>query len=105
VDSSLVDYVEKEDIKMRYIGTERQLTNIFIKLIDSSQFVDLGGLVFTIRIAWFDGKLVFYLIYCIFYFSLVSSLYSSMPLCFTDYTSLYLLNYVYHCARISSNEM
>jgi hypothetical protein len=28
-----------------------------------------------------------------------------LPPCFTCYTSLYLLNYVYHCARMSSNEM
>jgi hypothetical protein len=37
----LRDHVEKRDIKMRYIDTERQLTNIFIKPLDSSQFADL----------------------------------------------------------------
>jgi hypothetical protein len=39
----LRDHVEKRDIKMRYIDTERQLTNIFIKPLDSSQFADLRG--------------------------------------------------------------
>jgi hypothetical protein len=48
----LRDHVEKGDIEMRYIDTERQLTNIFIKLLDSSQFANLWeGLVFVIRMA------------------------------------------------------
>jgi hypothetical protein len=37
----LRDHGEKGDIEMRYIDTERQLTNIFIKHLDSSRFVDL----------------------------------------------------------------
>jgi hypothetical protein len=45
------------------------------------------------------------LVYCIFCFSLVFSSYSPKSHCFTCYTSLYLLNYAYHCARMSSNEM
>jgi hypothetical protein len=45
----LRDHVEKGDIEMRYIDTERQLANIFIKLLDSSHFTTLwGGLVFAI---------------------------------------------------------
>jgi hypothetical protein len=39
----LRDYVEKGDIEMRYIDTERQLVDIFTKLIDSSRFADLRG--------------------------------------------------------------
>jgi hypothetical protein len=39
----LRDHVEKEDIEMRYIDTERQLADIFTKLIDSSRFADLQG--------------------------------------------------------------
>jgi hypothetical protein len=39
----LRDHVEKGDIEMRYIDTERQLANIFTKLIDSSRFADLRG--------------------------------------------------------------
>jgi hypothetical protein len=39
----LRDHVEKEGIEMRYIDTERQLTNIFTKPFDSSQFADLRG--------------------------------------------------------------
>jgi hypothetical protein len=37
----LRDHVENWDIKMRYIDTERQLTNIFTKPLDSSRFADL----------------------------------------------------------------
>jgi hypothetical protein len=39
----LGDHVEKEDIEMRYIDTERQLTDIFTKPLDSSRFADLRG--------------------------------------------------------------
>jgi hypothetical protein len=48
---------------------------------------------------------MFYHVYCIFYFSLAFSSYSPKSFCFTCYTSLYLLNYAYHCSRMSSNEM
>jgi hypothetical protein len=36
-------HVEKGDIEMRYIDTERQLANIFTKPLDSSSFTDLWG--------------------------------------------------------------
>jgi hypothetical protein len=39
----LRDHVEKGDIEMRYIDTERQLANIFTKPYDSSRFADLRG--------------------------------------------------------------
>jgi hypothetical protein len=39
----LGDHVEKGDIEMRYIDTERQLADIFTKPLDSSRFVDLRG--------------------------------------------------------------
>jgi hypothetical protein len=39
----LRDHVEKRDIDMRYIDTERQLADIFIKLFDDSHFTDLQG--------------------------------------------------------------
>jgi hypothetical protein len=39
----LRDHVEKEDIEMRSIDTERQLTNIFTKPFDASRFVELRG--------------------------------------------------------------
>jgi hypothetical protein len=35
------DHVEKGDIEMRYKDIERQLADIFTKLLDSSQFADL----------------------------------------------------------------
>jgi hypothetical protein len=37
----LRDHVEKGEIEMRYIDIERQLTDIFTKPLDSSQFADL----------------------------------------------------------------
>jgi hypothetical protein len=39
----LRDHVEKEDIEMRYIDTERQLANIFIKSLGASRFASLRG--------------------------------------------------------------
>jgi hypothetical protein len=39
----LRDHVEKGDIEMRYIDTERQLADIFTKPLDSSCFADLCG--------------------------------------------------------------
>jgi hypothetical protein len=45
------DHVEKGDIEMRYIDTERQLANIFTKPLDASRFAVFwggGGLVFAI---------------------------------------------------------
>jgi hypothetical protein len=63
----LRNHVEKGDIEMRYIETEKQLTDIFTKLIDVTHFASLhahaggGGLVFAIPMAWFNGELVFYL--------------------------------------------
>jgi hypothetical protein len=39
----LRDHVEKGDIDMRYIGIERQLDDIFTKLLDSSHFAALRG--------------------------------------------------------------
>jgi hypothetical protein len=39
----LRDYVEKGDIEMRYIDTERQFTDIFTKPLDSSRFAALRG--------------------------------------------------------------
>jgi hypothetical protein len=37
----LRDHVEKGDIEMRYKDTERQLADIFIKLLDASRFAYL----------------------------------------------------------------
>jgi hypothetical protein len=37
----LRDHVEKRDIEMRYIDTERQLADIFTKPLDASHFVAL----------------------------------------------------------------
>jgi hypothetical protein len=72
----LRDHVEKGDIEMRYIDTERQMADIFTKPLNSSHFAALrqGGLVFTILMTWFDGELVFYLVYlCLLLFSCIFS--------------------------------
>jgi hypothetical protein len=61
--------------------------------------------VFAILMTWFEGELTLYLVYCVFYISLAFSSYSPKSLYFTYYNSLYLLNYAYRCARMSSNEM
>jgi hypothetical protein len=37
----LRDHVEKRDIEMKYINTERQLANIFIKPLDATHFAYL----------------------------------------------------------------
>jgi hypothetical protein len=37
------DHLEKLDIEMRYIDTERQLADIFTKPLNSSQFANLRG--------------------------------------------------------------
>jgi hypothetical protein len=103
----LRDHVEKGDIDMRYIDTERQLTDIFTKPLDSSRFADLRGRNWCLPSIWLGLResWCFYLVYCVFCFSLAFSSYSPKSFCFTSYTGLYLLNYVYHYARMSSNEM
>jgi hypothetical protein len=48
----LRDHMEKRDIEMRYIDTERQLDNIFTKPLDASHFAALRGkLIFAILMA------------------------------------------------------
>jgi hypothetical protein len=104
----LRDHIEKGDIEMRYIDIERQLADIFTKpLILIALLLCRGKLVFAILMAWFERRVgwCFILYICIFCFSLVFSSYSPKSLCLTCYTSLYMLNYTYHCARMSSNEM
>jgi hypothetical protein len=103
----LRNHVEKGDIEMRYIDTERQLADIFTKLLDFSRFANLWGGNWCLPSIWLGlrGSWCFCLVYCIFCFSLAFSSYSLKSLCFTCYTGLYLLNYAYHCARMSSNEM
>jgi hypothetical protein len=67
----LRDHVEKGDIEMRYIDTERQLTDILTKPLDASRFADLRGEIgVSIRMAWFEGELVIflYIVYFAFLF-------------------------------------
>jgi hypothetical protein len=39
----LRDHIEKGDIEMKFIDTERQLTDIFTRPLDSSRFTSLRG--------------------------------------------------------------
>jgi hypothetical protein len=91
----LRDHIEKGDIEMRYIDTERHLTDIFTKPLDSSRFAALQGGNWCLPSLWLGlrGSWCFILYICIFRFSLAFSSYSPMSLCFTCYISLYLLNY------------
>jgi hypothetical protein len=79
----LRDHVEKGDIEMKYINTERQLTDIFTKPIDATHFASLrggggGDLMFAIPMAWFEGELVFYLVYTLSYIHRIA-FYSYLP--------------------------
>jgi hypothetical protein len=80
-------YVEKGDIEMKYIDTERQLADIFTKLHDVTHFASLwGNLVFSIPMAWFEGELVFYLVYFVSF-----CLSFAFPSCSPKLTMLHLL--------------
>jgi hypothetical protein len=82
----LRDHVEKEDIEMRYIDTERQLADIFTKPLILLDLLICGGkLVFAIHMAWFEGELVFYLV------DLYIVLFSCIFLILTYVTLLHLL--------------
>jgi hypothetical protein len=59
---------------MRYIETERQLADIFIKPLDATRFASLrGNFMFAIPMAWFEGELVFYLVYTLSYLHRIAS--------------------------------
>jgi hypothetical protein len=91
---------------MRYIDIKRQVADIFTKPLDSSRFTDLRREISVCHpydLVW--GEFMLYSVYYIFCFSFTFFSYSPKSLCFTGYTSLYLLNYAYHCAMMSSNEM
>jgi hypothetical protein len=103
----LRDHVEKGDIKMRYIDTERQWPISLPNPLTLLALLLYGGGDSCLPSLWLGlrGSLCFILYTCIFCLSLAFSSYSPKSLCFTYYTSFSLLNYAYHCARMSSNEM
>jgi hypothetical protein len=62
----LRDHVEKGDIVIKYIGTERQLANIFTKPLDATHFASLRWELGVCQpCAWFEGSLCFslYILY------------------------------------------
>jgi hypothetical protein len=73
----LRDHVEKGEIEIKFIDTERQLTDIFIKPLDSSRFASLRGelgVCHPYDLVWFEGELMIYLVHlylllfsCIFF--------------------------------------
>jgi hypothetical protein len=103
----LRDHVDKGDIVMKFVDTERQLVDFFTKPLDSSHFAFCKGrLVFAIPMTWFEGELMICLVYLYPFAFLLHFLHIHLSqLCFTCYTSLYLLDYAYHCARVSRNEL
>jgi hypothetical protein len=68
----LRDHVEKGDIEMRYINTERRLADIFTKSLDSFRFADLGAGNWCLPSIWLGlrGSWCFYIVYYLFCFSL-----------------------------------
>jgi hypothetical protein len=68
----LRNHIEKGDIEMRYIDTERQLADIFTKPLDASHFVDLRGGNWYLPSLCLDlrGRWCFILYIYIFFFSL-----------------------------------
>jgi hypothetical protein len=75
----LREHVEKEDIEMKFIDTERQLTDIFTKPLHSSYLLLCGGsLVFAIHMAWFEGELVICLVYLYLFAFLLYFLYTHL---------------------------
>jgi hypothetical protein len=60
----LRDRVKKRDIEMSFIDTDRQLADIFIKpLMLLALLLYERKLMFVILLSWFEGDLVFYLVY------------------------------------------
>jgi hypothetical protein len=103
----LRDHVEKGDIVMKYSDTERQLVDIFMKPLDVTCFASLcgGGGSWCFPSLWLGLReslcFALYILYLVFIaLHFIISIY-----CFTCYTSLYLVDYAYHCARVSRNEM
>jgi hypothetical protein len=88
----LRDHIEKGDIEMRYIDTERQLADIFTKPLDASRFTSLREkLVFAIPMVWFEGEFVFYLIYLYPFVFLLHFLHTH----FSYLASLDILDYIW----------
>jgi hypothetical protein len=66
----LTDHVEKGDIEIRYIDTERQLADIFTKLLDASRFANLwGGGDWCLLSLWLGLRGSWYSILYIVYFA------------------------------------
>jgi hypothetical protein len=104
----LRDHVEKGDIEMKYIDTEKQLANVFTKPLDATRFASLWGGTWCLPSQWHGlwVSLCFtlYILYLIFIALHFIHVYLVYP-CFTYYTSLYLVDYPCHCARMSRDEM
>jgi hypothetical protein len=64
--------------------------------------------VFFILMAWFEGEVVFYLVYTLSYFHRIAFHFIHVYLIYLllhFYATLYLVDYACHYARISKDEM
>jgi hypothetical protein len=75
----LRDHIEKGDIEMRYIDTERQLANIFTKPLDSSRFAYMRGGNWSLPSIWLGlrGSWCFFL-YIVYFTFLLHFLYTRL---------------------------
>jgi hypothetical protein len=66
----LRDHIEKGDIEMRYIDTERQMANIFTKPLDAFHFADLRGGIGVCYFLWLGLRgsscVILYIVYFAF---------------------------------------
>jgi hypothetical protein len=66
----LRDHVEKGDIEMRYMDTERLLVDIFTKPIDASRFAALQGGNWCLSSLWLDlRKSLCSILYILYHFA------------------------------------
>jgi hypothetical protein len=88
----LRDHIEKGEMEMKFIDTERQLAEVFTKPLNSSRFASLWGWCLPSLWLGLRGACDLPCIFVSLCFSLAFSSYSPKSSCFTCYTSLYLLN-------------
>jgi hypothetical protein len=92
---------------MKYIDTERQLADIFTKPVDVTHFASLQGGSWCLPSLWLGlrGACVLPCIYSIMYPFAFMLHFLHIHLSQHCFTSLYLVGYAYHCARVSGNEI
>jgi hypothetical protein len=104
----LRDHIEKGDIEMKYIETERRLVDILTKPLRCDSFCLFAGgtwclpsILLGLKRSLCFTLYILYLIFIALHFIHIYLIYH----CFTYYTSLYLVDYACQCARVSRDEM